>query len=284
MRPIGAQQGFAMIEKRASNERYVVQAVDRALDVLEAFHGNEETSLNVICKRVGLNKSRTFRLLCTLARRGYVERTPNGLGYTLGLKLFERAAHFRRDVKQTAYPFMDRLRKEFNETVNLAVIHNGKLLYLNILESSQPFRMAAVIGSQMPIHTTSLGKSMMAHSRDDEFSNLVRSLAPAESRKLKKELEGIRERGYANDHEENEPGVSCVGAAIFDESERPAAALSISGPTGRIGAREREIGAALVAGCREISRQLGYVGTARARNGSQVPLRMARSTAERGME
>jgi IclR family acetate operon transcriptional repressor len=131
-----------MTEKRASSERYVVQAVDRALDVLEAFQGSEETSLNAISKRVSLNKSRTFRLLCTLARRGYVERTPNGLGYTLGLKLLERAAHFRRDLKESAHPYMDRLRKQFNETVNLAVIHNGKLLYLNILESSRPFRMA----------------------------------------------------------------------------------------------------------------------------------------------
>jgi DNA-binding IclR family transcriptional regulator len=275
-----------MSEKRGSNERYVVQAVDRALDVLEAFHGNEETGLNAICKRVGLNKSRTFRLLCTLERRGYVERGPSGLGYTLGLKLFERAAHFRRDLKQCAYPFMDRLRKEFNESVNLAVIHNGKLLYLNILESSRPFRMAAVVGSQMPIHTTSLGKSMMAYSRDDEFSALLKNIAPPDLRKLKKELETIRETGFAYDHEENEPGVSCVGAPIFDETEKPAGAVSVSGPSGRVLSREREIGAALSKVCREISRQLGYAGPARPRYGTQPlpkPARLA-DAAEKGIE
>jgi DNA-binding IclR family transcriptional regulator len=273
-----------MTEKRASSERYVVQAVDRALDVLEAFHGSEETSLNVICKRVGLNKSRTFRLLCTLSRRGYVERTSNGLGYTLGLKLFERAAHFRRDLKQSAFPFMDRLRREFNETVNLAVIHNGGLLYVSILESSQPFRMAAVVGSQMPVLTTSLGRSMMAYSHDEDFSGIVKALSPAESRKLKKELEAVRERGYACDREENEPGVSCIGAPIFDETERAAAAISISGPTGRMLLREREMGVAIAQSCREISRQLGFSGAGRARSLPKPPLRLQRSTAEKGLE
>jgi IclR family transcriptional regulator, KDG regulon repressor len=280
----GRSGSSEMMEKRTSSERYVVQAVDRAIDVLEAFDGSEETSLNVICKRVGLNKSRTFRLLCTLARRGYVERTPNGQGYTLGLKLFERAAHFRRDLKQCALPYMDRLRKEFNETVNLAVIHNGKLLYLNILESSRPFRMSAVVGSQMPILTTSLGKAMMAHLHDDEISLLLKNLPPADSRKLKKELDTIRERGYANDREENEPGVSCIGAPIFDESSKPAAAMSLSGPSGRILPREREMGAAIAHTCREISRQLGYAGTFAARNGLRAPLRVPRSAAEKGLE
>lgn len=273
-----------MTERRISNERYVVQAVDRALDVLEAFHGGEETSLNAISKRVGLNKSRTFRLLCTLSRRGYVERTPNGLGYTLGLKLFERAAHFRRDLKQSALPFMDRLRKEFNETVNLAVIHAGKLLYLNILESSQPFRMAAVVGSQMPIHTTSLGKSMMAYSHEDEFASLVKALAPNESRRLKKDLDAVRERGYACDREENEPGVSCIGAPIFDDTERPVAAISISGPTGRMTTQEREMGVALTGSCREISRQLGFLGLGRARNGAKLSIKPPRGAAEKGLE
>ena len=264
-----------MIERKISSERYVVQAVDRALDVLEAFHGNEETSLNVISKRVGLNKSRTFRLLCTLSRRGYVERTPNGLGYTLGLKLFERAAHFRRDLKQSAHNQMDKLRNEFNETVNLAVIHNGKLLYLNILESSRPFRMAAVVGSQMAIHTTSLGKAMIAHARDDEFASLTKALSLADARKLKKELEAIRERGFAQDREENEPGVTCVGAAIFDETERPVGAISISGPTGRMQKREREMGISLTDCCREISKSLGFTGVPRPRDGAKSMLKLA---------
>lgn len=262
-------------EKRQSNERYVVQAVDRALDVLEAFHANEEASLNVISKRAGLNKSRTFRLLCTLSRRGYVERTPNGLGYTLGLKLLERAAHFRRDMKQIAHAQMDRLRNEFNETVNLGVIHNGKMLYLDILESSRPFRMAAIVGSQMPIHTTSMGKAMLAHARDEEIELLIKALETVDARKLKKELEIVRDRGVANDHEENEAGVSCIGAAIFDETERPVAALSISGPTGRMQKREREIGAKLLEACREISKTMGHTGNGRPRDAAKPTLKLA---------
>jgi DNA-binding IclR family transcriptional regulator len=168
--------------------------------------------------------------------------------------------------------------------VNLAVIHNGGLLYVSILESSQPFRMAAVVGSQMPILTTSLGRSMMAHSREEEFGGLLKALSPAESRKLKRELEAVRERGYACDREENEPGVYCIGAPIFDESERAAAAMSMSGPTGRMLAREREMGAAIAQTCREISRQLGFSGVGQARSLSKGLSRLPRSTAEKGLE
>ena len=81
--------------KRTTASKYVVDALDRALDVLEGFKDSEEVSLRDMSKRTGLNKSRTFRLLYTLSERGYVERTVDGQRYKLGLKLFEHATKFR---------------------------------------------------------------------------------------------------------------------------------------------------------------------------------------------
>ena len=106
---------------RETNDKYVVEAVLKALDVLESFRDSEELQLSEISKRVSLNKSRAFRLLHTLCERGYVERGTDGHRYRLGIKLFEHASSLRRDVKQVAQPYMRKLQLRFNETVMLAV-------------------------------------------------------------------------------------------------------------------------------------------------------------------
>jgi hypothetical protein len=82
----------AMRPRRAVPGQYAVEAVAKALDVLEAFDHSHDLSLLEISHRVGLNKSRTFRLLYTLAERGYVERGFAGTHYKLGFKVFKRSA------------------------------------------------------------------------------------------------------------------------------------------------------------------------------------------------
>ncbi|PYY01975.1 MAG: hypothetical protein DMG64_12955 [Acidobacteria bacterium] len=220
-----ASRNPAMKLPRETNDKYVVEAVLKALDVLESFRDSEELQLSESSKRVSLNKSRAFRLLHTLCERGYVERGTDGHRYRLGIKLFEHASSLRRDVKQVAQPYMRKLQLRFNETVNLAVLHGGEVLYIDLLESSRPFRMSAMVGSRMPIANTSLGKALITH---------------------------------AAEHDENEPGVACIGAPIVSEAGVSVGALSISGPSSRILKQEREIGATLAATCKEISRQMGF--------------------------
>lgn len=249
-----------MTPKRIPNGKYVVEAVDSALDLLEAFRDSEELSLAAISQRAGLNKSRSFRLLHTLAQRSYVERTADGLRYKLGLKLFEHATHFRRDLKRVAQPFMRQLHERFNEATNLAVLHNGEVLYVDLLESSRPFRMAAMIGSRMPVASTSLGKAMVAYAHEKEAMALLSSVPAADLRRLKKELASVRLCGYALDRGENEPGVACIGAPIFDGTASAIAAVSVSGPMSRMLQQEKEVGETLVRVCGQLSRYMGFVG------------------------
>src|SRR5437879_12147939 len=98
------QQGNMKLA-RLTEGKYLVESVARALDVLETFRDSEELSLSEISRRVGLNKSRSFRLLHTLAERGYVEKIADGGRYRLGVKLFERAAHRGRELRRIAQPF-----------------------------------------------------------------------------------------------------------------------------------------------------------------------------------
>jgi DNA-binding IclR family transcriptional regulator len=240
---------------RTTEDPYVVEAVLRALDILDIFDGSRELSLNEISKRTGLNKSRCFRLLHTLASRKYVERCADGQKYRLGPWAFERAVGTRRDVREIAHPYLIRLRDEFNETVNLGLIHGREILYVDLVESQRPFRMSAMVGSRMPIESTAMGKSMLAHLSKDAVRELLtgRNIRRA----LLTELEQVRLSGHAIDNEDNEPGVACVGAAILDASGVPVAAISMSGPMHRILVREREIAKALQAVCLRISEQVG---------------------------
>jgi IclR family acetate operon transcriptional repressor len=246
---------------RTTSGKYVVEAVFKAIDVLEAFQGSERLSLNQISQRVGLNRSRTFRLLHTLAERGYVERNEEGTSYRLGIKLFERAANVRRDVKDVARPVMLELRQRFNEMVNLSVLEDGHVLYLEIVESSRPFRMGATVGCRMPAHHTSMGKAMLAKNPACFESGLLAKESRQRIQRLRKELEKVQERGYAIDDEENEPGVACIGAPVLDAHGLPVAAISVSGPVQRVLANEKKIAEALVAACSTVSQGLGYKGT-----------------------
>jgi len=245
---------------RTTRGKYSIEAVAKALDVLNAFSSSEELTLNEISRRVRLNKSRTFRLLHTLAERDYVTRCDSGTGYRLGVKLFELAAKVRRDVKQLARPWMQTLHDRFNETVNLGVLNDGDVLYIDILESSRPFRMAATVGCRMPACSTAMGKALLAHLPATGSGNQISASRSggAQRQELIRELAVVRSRGFAVDDEQNEPGVACVGAPIFDAGGRTVAAISVSGPAYRIHAKQRSISRAIVTACGEVSRSLGF--------------------------
>lgn len=248
---------------RTTTGKYVVEAVIKALDVLEVFETSETLSLNEISKRVGLNKSRTFRLLHTLAERGYVERCSDGTQYKLGLKLLERAAGIDRNLKQLARGPMLKLQERFNETVNLGVLDDYKdVLFLDIVETSRPFRMTATVGCRIPAHRTALGKAILAFLDMEDSASPIHiikdKLGERSARVLYRELQQIRERGYAIDDEQCEPGVGCIGAAIRSVNGVPVASISVAGPVARILVSEKKIASALLAACREISGYLGY--------------------------
>lgn len=256
---------------RTINDPYVVEAVLRALDILEVFEGSRELSLKDVSDRTGLNKSRCFRLLHTLSTRNYVVRTGEGQNYCLGSWPFDKAVGARRDVRETTHPYLVELRDQFNETVNLGVVHNGEILYVDLVESQRPFRMSAMVGSRMPIENTAMGKSMLAQMTKGAAQEML--VGRSVSRALQVELEKVRQRGYAIDNEENEPGVACIGASILDADGLPAAAVSMSGPVHRILVREREIAKALQKVCQRVSHQMGFTvarsETARAARGTK---------------
>jgi DNA-binding IclR family transcriptional regulator len=217
----------------------------KTIEVLRAMADSEDPmGPTEIAQRTGLDRSAVHRILATLARDRLVDRVDTGGVYQLGLGLaaLGLVAARRLDFRRSARPHMEVLFGRFGETVNLGVLDAETVLYVDMLESRHSLRMAAVIGSRDALHTTALGKSMLAHMPEERLTAFVQraTFIPRTSTTLRtpdallRELSKVRSQGYAIDNEENEIGAYCIGAPVFGLSGDVVGAISVSVPTARI--------------------------------------------------
>lgn len=258
------------------SDAYLTLTVVKALNILDYLGEMQRPCSAVeISRDLGISRSTVYRLLSTLAAGGYVAQDPaEPEKYRLGYKILELANGFLEGVelRRVAYPFLQRLRDLANETVHLVVMDGGQCTYVEKVECSQAVRMHSTIGSRVYAHCTAVGKSMLAHLPREEVEEvLARHGLPArtsntitDKERLFQELERVRQQGYAVDDVENEEGIRCVGAPIFDHQGKVVAALSISGPAFRLTEeRIQELAPHVKEAALAISRQLGYLGEQR---------------------
>lgn len=246
-----------------------VGVLNKSLDLIEAMAHNEAMTVADLSSESGVNKAAAYRILNTLERRGYVVRGPDEVRrYMVGpaLRSLTQDASSPGDLLVLARPCMKQLWEEFDETVNLGMMSNDQVLYLDILESDQGLRTTVSVGTHDDLHSTALGKAMLATLPPAQSKAMLAS-KPMEEKtphtittipELMRDLEIIRERGYALDDEENELGARCIAAAIREPRGRVLGAHSVSGPTWRINDRMVDrIGKRLNELSKEISAQLG---------------------------
>src|SRR5215469_8746787 len=247
---------------------YQLHSLDRAVSVLEVL-GDSDTPLSLaeICRRMNLHKSTAHRSLMVLERSALIERTSENR-FRLGLKLYElgNRAVEQIDLRARVYPFFRRLAMDVRETVHLGVLQKTSVVYLDKVEPNRRICMSSKIGSSNPVYCTSLGKAMLAFQPEETIAKIVSSIrftrytpkTLSSREKLLEHLEKVRRRGYAIDDEEVELGVRCIGAPIFNEDRWAIAAVSISGPTSRVTAKNvSAIAQRVLTCCREISASLG---------------------------
>lgn len=247
---------------------YTIAVVLRTLDILEALaDGKRPLGPTELARRVGTTPSAAFRILKTLEERGYVARDPITGQYRLGTRLAylgERSTG-AIDLRHVARPALEELHRRFRETVNLAVLDNGQIVYIDMIESDHGLRMAARVGARDYPHSTSLGKAILAYLPQSELDQHLQRPLPkrtpntiTDPEALRLELERVRSSGVAEDHEENEEGACCFGAPVFDHQGRVVAAISISGPAVRLaGPRADEIRAAVKNASLAVSQAIG---------------------------
>ncbi len=251
---------------------YPIKVLDKSLSLLELLL-QEGSYMNMIelSEKLGFYPSTTHRILDTLKYWGYVEQDPHTQKYQLGLKALElgMAKLHQMDLVREATPCLKELVNQCNETVHLGTLEGGEVLYLAKEESSQTIRMISYVGKRAPLHSTSLGKVLLAYlSAEDRKKILEGKVLPrltentiTDKRELEKELGKVRVQGFALDREENEKDVRCVAAPIRNYQGEVIAAVSVSSPVFRIDKNaQNKLKEALIETSKKISKRLGYNG------------------------
>lgn len=248
----------------------IIQSVDRALSILDLFDEyDKELKLIEITERMGLHKSTVHSLLKTLQKHHYIEQNPENGKYFLGLKLFERGNYVIQslDLRTAARNELVELSKKTGRTVHLVVQDGKEGIYIDKVESSNATILYSRIGRRVPIHSSGVGKALMAFKDPAEVRKVLDGYEYTKQTKKTitdeatylQELEAIREQGYAVDNEENEPGVYCVALPIRNHTGQVVAAISSSTTVNQItNAELRKMVESLKVTAAKISEKLGY--------------------------
>jgi len=217
-----------------------IKVIVKTFDIIEILNKQSSLSLKEITKGSNLPKPTAYRILNTLQQLNYVDFDPSTQQHSLSAKFLAIANRVinRSDIIGITKPHMIQLREEFGETVNLAKLIDKDMFFLNIVESKHQFRYVDTIGDKAPLHSTAIGKAVIAFLPDDELLKIFKEYTYSQFSKntiknfseLKQNLIIVREAGISIDNEEGHEGVICIGAPIFDSSHLPVAGISISIP------------------------------------------------------
>lgn len=256
----------------AGGNSYLVRAILRAFDVLEEVRkAGDGISLKELSSRAGLTKPTTLRMVRNLEHVGMIEGVPGTNSYRLGVRCVELGEAYleHADFRHEARPILERLRDQIGETVHLGVLDDGlRVVYLDKLEGSHAVGiMMSRVGATAPAFCTGLGKALLAAQGPEAVARLdaagprsaYTSTTIVSSDELQRELALTRERGYALDLEEHEPGVRCVASTIPGLEGPVTAAISIAGPAHRLSREtlEGELSTAVMTAAADIGRRLG---------------------------
>ena len=216
-----------------------IQSLARGLKILEILgQAQDGVSITELAESLGVDKGSASRLVATLASYGYAEKDERTRRYHLGLQVvsLSRSLLTRLPLRETAKPFLRELMERTGECAHLAIPARGKVLYIDQVESPATLRVNAQVGTMNPLHCTALGKVLLAFG-DLELPAVLESFTPhtlTDPHRLRKNLEQVRARGYAEDDEEFDLGVRCIAVPVFDFRGKLVGSMGVSGPATRV--------------------------------------------------
>jgi len=234
--------------RRVQADKNYIEVMGKIFAVLEYFveNGGSQRAVSFadLARSVPFARSTVHRILYSLEKLGYVQKDEFRSRYELAPKFLELTApanHFRR-LQSISRSVMQQLLLRFGETINLGVLDDNQVTYIEVLQSPSSLRIAAVPGERNPVHCTALGKAMLAFLPETEIhrlcehSPLIRRTPKTITQKkhLLEHLSSVRERAVALDMEENVTGVICIASPIFDQQGKVIAGISVSGPASRM--------------------------------------------------
>jgi IclR family transcriptional regulator, acetate operon repressor len=212
-------------------------SVEKAMRILEALAAEGGPHrLTDVAERAGVPRSTAFRVLAVLGAAGFAENCGQGR-YGIGDRLRGLGARVVRAVSGGVGPVLRELNAVAGgNTVHLAARVGDHGVYLHKVDGDKPYEMRSRAGAQFDLHSTAIGKAVLAHLPRAEVEAVAAATGlPAHTgatitdlAALHAELAVVRCRGYAIDDEENESTVRCIGAAVLDRSGRPRGGVSVS--------------------------------------------------------
>lgn len=222
-----------------------VPSVERTLRILEILAISQRgMSLSEISRNLALPKSSTCLLLATLEKNGYLQKNVQTGRYHFGLQLISlsRNALENLDLRQVARPILQKLAQATRLTVHLAVLERGESVIVDKIEAPGLVKLATWVGRRVDVNCTAVGKALIAFLPKDSFNKQVKGRVLAKHndrtivsiRALERELAQVRKLGYSFDDEEDEIGLRCVGAPVFDSNAAVIAAISVAGTVSQL--------------------------------------------------
>ncbi len=246
----------------------VNSSVVKALEIMD-FLGQTTQGLRLkdIAHQLDLPDSTTHRLLASLAEKGYVQQREHNGAYALGWKIVTLARSLKAESRlvQDIRPFLEGLLRQAGHTINLAVLSDLQVMYLDCLVPNNSLSLYTAPGAVAPTYATALGKALLAHLPSSELEVVIPRVrlqrltpqtitSPSEFRLALKEVQRL---GYAVDRGEFKADVNCVGAPVKDSSGRAIAAISVTARAVELPANwEAQVAPLIVATSQEAARQL----------------------------
>jgi len=201
--------------------------------------------------------------------RKYVEQDPETSKYKLGMRLFEigNAVLSKLDIRQHASPYLRQLWKQTGETVQLSIVDQNKVLYIDVLESLEKVGVKSNVGERSPLHCSSAGKIWLANLPEDRLIEVLKLIkfepftpyTIDNVEKLKASIQQAKELGYAIDNQEYSTDLISVSAAVKNYRGRVIACISIIAPVLRINDEKiKEFGNNVKITAEKISQSMGF--------------------------
>lgn len=217
-------------------------AIFKVLHIFDVFSQTDKpVGVTELSKLTHLNISTVHRIANILAEHGYLQKEKNK--YTIGLQFlkFNRILMNKLNVRDVAYPYMEKLRTVSGESTNLAILDGSEAVYIEHIDSNYLLRTFTALGSRVPLYCTGVGKVLCAHMDEEALYRLMpRPLSRftentiTDFMQLVKEINKVKIEGVALDNGEMDVNIRCIASPIMDSTGKIIAAVSISGPFTRI--------------------------------------------------
>ncbi len=218
-----------------------VSSVLKVFSILQALGEQKNIGVSELSQRLMMSKATTYRFLQTMKTLGYVTQEEEADRYALTLKLFELGAKSLEyvDLIGLADKEMRFISEQTNEALHLGALDDDSIIYIHKIDSNYSLRMQSRIGRRNPLYSTAIGKVLLAEreqafirdtlSRVTFIKHTEKTLENTDQ--LIAELTLVKEQHYAQDNQEQEPGLRCIAAPIYDRFGTVIAGISISLPT-----------------------------------------------------